>query len=801
MYAKIIDDHVSEQLAAARTDIGLELVRNLANMVFVGKEARGLAKLCGYSNGPVYSKKILDLLDVQPEKTPFVCEHTSKVKRLFSLVLPFEGLNEVDVWVGGLPVPGLSENEVRHRVFEALTSEHDRDYLQLKKVEDPQHPCCGERGVFANRTIPKGFVFWPYAGVATTNTMLDTLEYQGSCHLHNVYSWEHTTKAVPGLAFDGLLVRGVLGYVNDYHHVPRANRANVHPVDVGIKTHGSGSLPFVIYVTSEKISIGEELLVNYGKRYFSHLKPLEEAYEKEKKKYKEKLEFDKLFKDLKISEERANRKKMEAYRSKQCAEEYACRVKSQNIALAEQYQKLQLAEAQLKEKNGMLEQRNLELQLAEAQLKEKNGMLEQRNLELQLAEAQLKEQKAQLEVLTRAQSKKISHVENKNKQMVKDSEMKKHTETAGGTTIVRQTCECVYGRVWNGAPCDIGERGLMKHWVGKKCRKMALLLEKYGIDNKSLNTLEAKFARDDAKKTPKKGITGDYIYPILICQHNPEHRWSRHSGITRTMHNATCRDNTDTEAHKRLQDETALKKLKLAERMTALGLEVTEKTTTALSLYAVQAAKQFWDTKATGNIQSNGDVLHTQERRKLRVSNSLFHDIIAFQKAMEKLQREDDAEAREFMLDLFKLKITIACDLNSEEKQELHGSLLDALETWDCNKERGAVTDAELLESPFFPLIKLCKKFLARTSRATGQTRPRGQQNDTRGRDRQRRRTNDQRAESSNRQWEFGGQRWVNDRGNGGGRRGNGRSREFPEGSSDTYEGSYGQSRPGRRGY
>ena len=96
MYAKIIDDHVSEQLAAARTDIGLELVRNLANMVFVGKEARGLAKLCGYSNGPVYSKKILDLLDVQPEKTPFVCEHTSKVKRLFSLVLPFEGLNEVD---------------------------------------------------------------------------------------------------------------------------------------------------------------------------------------------------------------------------------------------------------------------------------------------------------------------------------------------------------------------------------------------------------------------------------------------------------------------------------------------------------------------------------------------------------------------------------------------------------------------------------------------------------------------------------------------------------------------------------
>ena len=38
----------------------------------------------------------------------------------------------------------------------------------------------------------------------------------------------------------------------------------------------------------------------------------------------------------------------------------------------------------------------------------------------QVRQAQLKEQKAQLEVLTRAQSKKISHVENKNKQMVKD---------------------------------------------------------------------------------------------------------------------------------------------------------------------------------------------------------------------------------------------------------------------------------------------------------------------------------------------------------------------------------------------
>ncbi len=580
--------------------------------------------------------------------------------------------------------------------------------------------------------------------------------------------------------------------------------------NVTIKAGKQGRLPLVLYATKEVIPEGQELLVNYGEDYFFTLEEQKKAYDDAKGKFKEKLEFDKLFKDLKISEERANRKKMEAYRSKQCAEEYARRLKLQNKTLAEQKAMLKSQNTTLVEQKARLEALYQKLQLAEAHLKEQNGTLEQRNLELQASkqkveekEKQLRKQKAQLEVLTQAQSKKISHVENKNKQMVKDSEMKKHTETAGGTTIVRQTCECVYGRVWNGAPCDIGKGGLMKHWVGKKCRKMALLLEKYGIDNKSLNTLEAKFARDDAKKTPKKGITGDYIYPILICQHNPEHRWSRHSGITRTMHNATCRDNTDTEAHKRLQDETALKKLKLAERMTALGLEVTEKTTTALSLYAVQAAKQFWDTKATGNIQSNGDVLHTQERRKLRVSNSLFHDIIAFQKAMEKLQREDDAEAREFMLDLFKLKITIACDLNSEEKQELHGSLLDALETWDCNKERGAVTDAELLESPFFPLIKLCKtkKFLARTSRATGQTRPRGQQNDTRGRDRQRRRTNDQRAESSNRQWEFGGQRWVNDRGNGGGRRGNGRCREFPEGSSDTYEGSYGQSRPGRRGY
>jgi len=789
MYAKIIDDHVSEQLAAARTDIGLDLVRNLAAMAFVGKETGGLDNLCGNSNGPVYSNEILDRLHVQPEETPFVCKHSSGVDGLFSLVLPFAGLLEDDVLVPESLVPGLSAS----RVFEALTSEHDpaADYLQLKKIEDPQHPCCGERGVFAKRTIPEGLVFWPYAGVATTNTKLDAL--QGAFHLHNIYSWDHTKKTAPGenVAFDGLLVRGVLGYVNHYRDVPRARHANVLPVDnVEITTHGGGRLPLVLYVTSEKISIGEELLVDYGERYFSILKPLTEAYNEEKKKYKKKLKVDVMFKKLKISEKRATQKKMEAYRSK--------------ATLEAQYQKLQQA---LREREQALRER------------------EQALRELRASKQKVEEQKAQLEALTLTQIRKISHVENKNKQMVKDAKIKKDIETAGGTTRVHQTCECVYGRVWDGNACNIGRGGLRKHWVGGNCKKMKQLLEKYGIDTTSLNTHERLFATDDVKKTPKKGITGDNVYPILICRHNPEHRWSRHSGFTQTMHDATCQYNPDTEAHKRLQDETALKKRKWVERMTALGLDVDKDTKTVMSLYALQAAKQFWDTKATGNIQSNCE--DTQERRKLRVSNSLFHDIIAFRKAMENCRR-DDGEAREFMLGLFKLKLTIACQLTSEEEQELHESLLDALETWECNYERGAVTDAELLESPFFPLIQFCerKKFLARTRSAAGRTRPRGRANDPRARDSQRRRTHEQGAERSYRGQAFGGHRRGNDRGNGwrGGGNGHWRSddgprnypggvggngyrshpdglREFPEGNSDTYEGSYGQSRPGGGGY
>lgn len=139
-------------------------------------------------------------------------------------------------------------------------SPRQRNQLEIRVIEDSNHPCYAEngRGVFATGRISKGVVLFEYSGKVrkTSRSKPDgNLFVFKLAECHNFF-----------IDIDANETGNESRFLNDPLNVPGATKANVQ-----FKGPPEQPLGTVQVLTLRQIEIGEELLVSYGDEYWKNL--------------------------------------------------------------------------------------------------------------------------------------------------------------------------------------------------------------------------------------------------------------------------------------------------------------------------------------------------------------------------------------------------------------------------------------------------------------------------------------------------------------------------------------------------
>ena len=124
-----------------------------------------------------------------------------------------------------------------------------RKNIAIRVIDDKMHPACGQRGLFAARKLPPHSYIIDYIGEVHTDTMLSQTS-------------DYTLTFRDGLSIDGERAGNEARFVNDYRGV--AVRANV---EFSFRDDSRTAMGF--RVLGREIAKGEELLVSYGKGFWS----------------------------------------------------------------------------------------------------------------------------------------------------------------------------------------------------------------------------------------------------------------------------------------------------------------------------------------------------------------------------------------------------------------------------------------------------------------------------------------------------------------------------------------------------
>lgn len=133
-----------------------------------------------------------------------------------------------------------------------------RSFVEVRIIEDPEHPCYGQRGVFATVEIPYNTVLFPYSGKLRVS-----LRDEPNPSEFTVVAWDHGEYV---FEIDASEAGNESRFINDPRNVPGASGANVvfsHPPEkkTGVFT--------VIHVRTRRgIKGGEEILLHYGNDFF-----------------------------------------------------------------------------------------------------------------------------------------------------------------------------------------------------------------------------------------------------------------------------------------------------------------------------------------------------------------------------------------------------------------------------------------------------------------------------------------------------------------------------------------------------
>ncbi len=134
--------------------------------------------------------------------------------------------------------------------------------LKIHKIKNKKHPCCGEGGLYAGEDIERGTFLLDYAGYVSV-VLGDEHDTNRSSYLLNLFSDEESAIYID---VDAARAGNEARFLNDWHGVPGAEEPNCQ------------FWPYYDSVTGEKrmgvktirdVSVGQELLVDYGGKYFA----------------------------------------------------------------------------------------------------------------------------------------------------------------------------------------------------------------------------------------------------------------------------------------------------------------------------------------------------------------------------------------------------------------------------------------------------------------------------------------------------------------------------------------------------
>eukprot|EP00899_Mesostigma_viride_P001524 jgi/Mesvir1/11372/Mv10272-RA.1 len=132
--------------------------------------------------------------------------------------------------------------------------------VRVRKVDDPDHPCHGQFGLFAARAIRKGERIGEYGGIVWTVTrQADTGRVRIPASLDTTYFADLSKDTDSASYVDGKMFGNEMSFANDY----RGTRF-LGP-NAEIRRDGRGGLPVVALRTILK---GREILFDYGEGYW-----------------------------------------------------------------------------------------------------------------------------------------------------------------------------------------------------------------------------------------------------------------------------------------------------------------------------------------------------------------------------------------------------------------------------------------------------------------------------------------------------------------------------------------------------
>ena len=533
--------HVKERIETVKRETGSDLTKMLPIYMMDSDEDLIRNFPFGYAELPLYSRHICEMFKAQISTLKQVS------KSLFTFDLTrLTGVE--DISIGEIiinKITGheefkikkfLTENDkrLRQEIFAMLNSDDPaKELLEVKRIENPKHPCYDECGLFAKCDIEADTLFFPYSGLFLKDTDANAFGYDNSTHdVGMTYAWNHKSKVV----CDGFFARNMLAYAN--HPINESEEADLEVLSYVLLK----SLPIILYRTKTKITAGKELFVSYGEEYFEGLRSNCQMYEAKVQKYKEACKQREQSQTEKQQVERTLSSMMEAINLrteveddvsknlKYVKEMYLKKYKQLdevNMKLTRDKEILQLTTHKLAYSNGELERHKRKLR---DQLEEKAKLaklLEERNRSLE--REQRKAKKAMQELVINFGH--LAYEMNEKKKMEQKEKLK------NGWKKETKRIDCVYGLVWAGSPCHVCEGKMGAHW-DKPCSYRKQMLQSYGIkpweDERKYNTA----------KTPKPGRSKDHVWPILQCKYNRLHRWSRASGLTLEAHYVHCPSNT-----------------------------------------------------------------------------------------------------------------------------------------------------------------------------------------------------------------------------------------------------------------
>ncbi|MDP2434891.1 MAG: hypothetical protein Q8P67_04045, partial [archaeon] len=140
--------------------------------------------------------------------------------------------------------------------------------VEIRQIANPLHPANGAYGLFATRAMPAGKILGAYSGAYFPRVTKSDSAYIAALEGHPLQ-----------LSVDALEFGNEARFINDFHGVPQS-----HPGAVGeiateancafrLRMHQITGLYYLEVFTKSHVSFGEELLFDYGPKWWSIMAP------------------------------------------------------------------------------------------------------------------------------------------------------------------------------------------------------------------------------------------------------------------------------------------------------------------------------------------------------------------------------------------------------------------------------------------------------------------------------------------------------------------------------------------------